>query len=117
MKFKFSIVMAVYNASQWINEAIDSVINQTIGFENIELILVDDWSIDSSKEICKQYKNEYPDNIKYYYKKNGGQASARNLGLNFLCRKPMILPIPVARPAKSVRPKAKRKFEVSIQLV
>lgn len=84
MKFKFSIVMAVYNASQWINEAIDSVINQTIGFENIELILVDDGSIDSSKEICKQYKNEYPDNIKYYYKKNGGQASARNLGLNYV---------------------------------
>ena len=84
MKFKFSIVMAVYNASQWINEAIDSVINQTIGFENIELILVDDGSIDSSKEICKQYKNEYPNNIKYYYKKNGGQASARNLGLNYV---------------------------------
>lgn len=82
MKFEFSIVMAVYNGSKWLSEAIDSVINQTINFENnIQLILVDDGSIDNSKQICQKYENHYPNNIKYFYKTNGGQASARNLGL------------------------------------
>ena len=80
--YKFSVVIAIYNTEKYLNEAIDSVINQTIGFEdNIELILVDDGSTDSSGEICKQYQEKYPNNIKYIYQENQGQANARNNGM------------------------------------
>ncbi len=82
--FKFSIVMALYNVEDYLNEAIDSIINQTIGFEdNVQLILVDDGSFDESFEIAQEYKEKYPDNILVFKKENGGQASARNLGLKY----------------------------------
>lgn len=82
--FKFSIIMAVYNVEDYLNEAIDSIINQTIGFEeNVQLILVDDGSIDNSKDIAIHYKEKYPNNVIFLSKENGGQASARNLGLKY----------------------------------
>ena len=82
--FKFSIIMALYNVEDYLKEAIDSIINQTIGFkENVQLILVDDGSFDRSFEIAESYQNKYPDNILAIKKDNGGQASARNLGLNY----------------------------------
>lgn len=78
----FSIVMACYNVENYIAEAIDSIINQTFDFEkNVEIILVDDGSSDTTNEICKRYVELYPENIKYFYKENGGQASARNYGI------------------------------------
>ena len=81
-QFKFSIVMAVYNVENYLNEAIDSIVNQSIGFEeNVQLILVDDGSIDKSKDIAKDYEYKYPNNIIFLSKENAGQASARNLGL------------------------------------
>ena len=80
--FKFSVIMSVYNVEKYISEAIDSLINQTIGFEeNIELIIVDDGSPDNSKEIALKYQEKYPNNIKVLSKSNGGQASAFNLGI------------------------------------
>lgn len=80
-KFKFSIIMAVYNTEKYLTEAIESVINQTIGFNSIELILIDDGSTDASKEICLKYQQKYPNNIKYIYQPNQGQAVARNKGI------------------------------------
>lgn len=78
----FSIVMACYNVENYIEEAIDSVINQSFDFEKyVEIILVDDGSSDSTNEICNSYVESYPNNIKYFFKENGGQASARNLGI------------------------------------
>ena len=82
--FKFSIIMAVYNVEDYLNEAIDSIINQSIGFEeNVQLILVDDGSTDRSKDISRDYEEKYPNNIIFLSKENGGQASARNLGLEY----------------------------------
>lgn len=83
----FSIVMACYNVEDYIKEAIDSVINQNFDFKNVEIILVDDGSVDSTAEICKEYVEKYPQNIKYFYKENGGQASARNLGIKYVSGK------------------------------
>ena len=84
-KFKISVIVPVYNAEDFLEEAIESVINQTIGFkENIQLILINDGSKDNSEKICLKYKNEYPDNITYKYKENGGASSARNLGREFV---------------------------------
>lgn len=86
--FKFSVLMPVYNVEKYLNEAIDSIINQTIGFEeNIELVIVDDESPDNSKEIALEYQEKYPKNIKVLSKPNGGQASAFNFGLKHLSGK------------------------------
>ncbi|MGL6298350.1 MAG: CDP-glycerol:glycerophosphate glycerophosphotransferase [Methanobacteriaceae archaeon] len=80
----FSIVSAVYNVEDYLEEAIDSVINQTIGFEeNVQLILVNDGSTDNSEKICLKYEKSFPDNIIVISKENGGQATARNKGLEY----------------------------------
>ena len=51
--FKFSIVTAFYNCENYIQESIDSVVNQTLDFkENVQLILIDDGSTDESKTIA-----------------------------------------------------------------
>ena len=74
--------MAVYNVEDYLEEAIDSIINQTLSFEeHIQLILVDDGSSDSSNDIALNYQSKYPNNIVVISKENGGVASARNLGL------------------------------------
>ena len=80
--FKFSVIMPIYNVEKYLSEAIDSIINQSIGFEeNMELVIVDDGSPDNSKDIALKYQEKYPNNIKVLSKLNGGQASAFNLGL------------------------------------
>lgn len=77
MEYIFSIVIPIYNSELWLKDCIESVINQSIGFKNIQLILVDDGSDDNSLKICEDYKNNY-NNIDLIVKKNGGVASARN---------------------------------------
>ena len=84
-KFKFSVIMAVYNVEDYIDEAIQSILCQTIGFkENIQIILSNDGSTDKSGEICDKYKAMYPDNIVVIHKANGGPGSARNAALPFI---------------------------------
>ncbi len=81
-QYKFSIVMAIYNMEDYLENTIQCLINQTIGFKkNVQLVMVNDGSADSSHEICEKYKNRYPDNIIYINKENGGVSSARNAGL------------------------------------
>ena len=81
MNYKFSVVMAVYNVEQFVEASIQSLISQDIGFENIQLILVDDGSKDSSGQICDRYAEKYPDNIVVIHQENAGVARARNAGL------------------------------------
>ena len=76
---KISVIMPVYNAEKFINEAIDSVLNQT--YKNLEIILVDDGSKDSSGKICDEYK-EKDNRIIVIHKENGSSSSARNAGLD-----------------------------------
>lgn len=73
-----SVIVPVYNVEKYLRQCIDSVIQQHI--EDMELILVDDGSIDSSPQICDDYANKY-NSIKVIHKTNGGASSARNLGL------------------------------------
>lgn len=81
-KFKFSIVMSVYNVEEFIDEAVKSIISQDIGFlKNVQIIMVNDGSSDKSGEICDYYAKRYPNNIKVIHKENGGLSSARNEGL------------------------------------
>ena len=84
-KFKFSIVIPIYNVEKYLEETIESVINQTIGFEeNIQIILVNDGSTDKSEEICLKYKEKHPKNIVYIKQENGGVSSARNKGIKYI---------------------------------
>lgn len=70
-----SILMPVYNAEKWINESIQSVLNQT--YSNWELIIVDDGSVDNSFEIAKIYK-EKDTRVIIYKQDNFGACAARN---------------------------------------
>ena len=82
--FKFSIVIAVYNVEPFLEETIESLINQTLDFvTNVQVILVNDGSTDRSGEICDKYKERYPENIVCVHKKNEGVSSARNVGLKY----------------------------------
>jgi glycosyltransferase involved in cell wall biosynthesis/predicted RNA methylase len=70
-----SIVIPTYNRDEFISEAINSALNQT--YTNVEVIVVDDGSKDSTREIVAKYGNR----VRYYYKENGGIGSALNLGI------------------------------------
>ncbi len=70
-----SIVIPVYNAQDYLHECIDSALSQT--YDKTEIIIVDDGSTDNSPNILKKYENK----IKIITKKNGGTASALNLGI------------------------------------
>ena len=76
-----SVIMPVYNAEQFLTRSVLSIMNQTYG--NVELICVDDGSIDSSLRILNKIKGDYPLNrMKIISQKNFGPAAARNKGLD-----------------------------------
>ena len=73
-----SIIVPLYNAEKYLSECVDSILKQT--YKDIELILVDDGSTDSSLSICKNYQIA-DHRVKVITKKNGGQMSAWILGV------------------------------------
>lgn len=75
---KVSVIVPVYNQEKYLDECIESIINQS--YNNLEIILVDDGSTDNSLEICKKYKKQ-DKRIKLIHKENGGLSSSRNAGL------------------------------------
>ena len=76
---KISVIVPVYNVEKYLVKCLDSLVNQTL--DNIEIIVVNDGSPDNSQKIIDKYVMKYPKLIKAYIKENGGQGSARNLGL------------------------------------
>lgn len=83
--FNYTVVSAVYNVEKYLDEYFESLVNQSINFKkHIHLILVDDGSTDGSASIIKKWQKKFPKNIHYYYKENGGQGSARKLGLQYV---------------------------------
>ncbi|MCX2683662.1 CDP-glycerol glycerophosphotransferase family protein [Campylobacter sp. MIT 21-1685] len=83
--YYFIIISPVYNVEKYLKDYFESFIHQRLDFKNnIHLICIDDGSTDNSSSIIKRYQKKFPDNISYIYKTNGGQASARNLGLKLL---------------------------------
>jgi len=78
MESLLSIIVPVYNVEKYLGRCIDSIINQT--YRNLQIILVDDGSTDRSGDICEDYAKK-DRRIRVVHKKNGGQATARNIGL------------------------------------
>ena len=76
---KISVIVPIYNVEQYLYQCIDSIIAQT--YTNLEIILVDDGSTDSSGEICDKYAS-VDCRIVVIHKKNGGLSEARNAGIN-----------------------------------
>lgn len=73
---KVSIIIPVYNGENFIKDAVESAIGQT--YKNIEVIVVDDGSSDSTRFILEPYMTK----IRYFYKDNGGVSSALNYGIS-----------------------------------
>lgn len=74
-----SVIVPVYNVEKYLQRCIQSLINQS--YKMLEIILIDDGSTDKSGIIC-DYFAEHDPRIKVHHKENGGQGSARNIGLN-----------------------------------
>jgi glycosyltransferase involved in cell wall biosynthesis len=77
--FKISIITPNYNYAHYIEETIESVINQS--YPNIEFIIVDDGSTDDSVNIIGRFADTYPDKITLIKQTNKGQTAAINIGL------------------------------------
>ncbi|MDW5289360.1 glycosyltransferase [Formosa sp. PL04] len=78
MNYLLSIIIPVYNVEVYIEKCISSIINQT--YENLEIIIINDGSSDSSGSICDAFANK-DNRIKVYHITNGGSSIARNYGL------------------------------------
>lgn len=74
---RVSVVVPTYNCGKYLQEALDSILAQTISA--YEIIIVDDGSTDNTKIIVSQYKAE---SIKYFYQENAGVSAARNFGMS-----------------------------------
>lgn len=74
-----SIIVPVYNVEQFLDECIQSLVNQT--YKNLEIILVDDGSLDNSPKMCDEWAAR-DSRIKVMHKKNSGVCDARNAALN-----------------------------------
>lgn len=78
MAEKVSIIVPVFNAEKYLEECINSLVNQT--YKNLEIIIVDDGSTDGSAAICDMWGNK-DSRINVLHKRNEGLSSARNAGL------------------------------------
>lgn len=76
---KFSIIIPVYNVEQYLEQCIQSVLNQT--YQNFEIILIDDGSTDQSGIICDFYYEKYPNQVSVFHRENSGLILARWYGM------------------------------------
>ena len=78
---KLSVIVPVYNVEAYLDKCLDSLVNQTL--EDMEIIVVNDGSPDNSQVIIDRFVKNYPEKVIGLKKENGGQASARNLALQY----------------------------------
>ncbi len=76
---KISVIVPVYNVEKYLDNCLESIVNQT--YKNLEIILVDDGSPDSCPQMCDAWA-EKDERIKVIHKQNGGVSTARNAGLD-----------------------------------
>lgn len=78
---KVSVIVPVYNVEKYIEECLNSLVNQTL--EEIEIIIVNDGTKDDSMKIVKKFQERYPKKIVCLEKDNGGLSDARNYGISY----------------------------------
>jgi len=79
-KKKISLIIPMYNVEEYLEECLNSVVNQDFGVDNIEVILIDDESTDNTVDVAKKYVDKYGFNL-IINSKNSGQAISRNKGI------------------------------------
>ena len=72
--YKISIILATFNVEKYIKRCFDSLLAQTIGFSNIQIIFVDDCSTDNSCKIIDKYAKDYENVISIHLHTNSGAA-------------------------------------------
>src|SRR5690606_6896683 len=77
---KVSVIIPVYNAEKYLKRCLESFINSLIDELEVEIILANNGSSDTSLDICRDFKTKY-DYIKIFDQENKGPSAARNLGL------------------------------------
>ena len=82
-EFLFSVIISIYNTGRYLNDSIGSILKQTFNPAKIQIILVNDGSIDETEEICLKYKEKYKENIVYVKLEHGGVSRARNFGIQY----------------------------------
>lgn len=80
-EIRVSVIIPVYNVEKYIRKCLDSIVDQMISKEELQVILINDGSTDNSADICAEYCEKY-DYFELYNIENGGQARARNIGLD-----------------------------------
>ncbi|MBU9706508.1 glycosyltransferase [Paenibacillus sp. AK121] len=82
MNYKLSIIIPLYNAENFIRVAFASILNQTFGFQNLEIIMVNDASKDSTKEIINELASLYSNVVALHLNESSGAAGRpRNVGM------------------------------------
>ena len=76
---KVSIIIPAYNVQDYIGTCLDSLVNQTL--PDLELIIINDGSVDNTKAVIEAYRAKYPNMIKAFHVENSGAAAARNVCL------------------------------------
>lgn len=74
-----SVIVPIYNVEKYLSKSLDSIIAAKI--DDMEILLINDGSTDSSDQIAKEYASNYPDLIRYIYQTNHGLGNVRNVGL------------------------------------
>ncbi|MCL2106102.1 MAG: bifunctional glycosyltransferase family 2 protein/CDP-glycerol:glycerophosphate glycerophosphotransferase [Oscillospiraceae bacterium] len=77
---KITVIVPVYNVEQYLPDCLDSLANQTLPKEDMEVLLINDGSPDGSGAICERYAARY-EWIRYFFKENEGLSATRNYGL------------------------------------
>ncbi len=84
MSYELSVIIPVYNVEKYIEECLDSVVNQSLGIDNIEVIIVNDATPDNSMDKIKKYLEKYPSFKVVTNKTNKGLGESRNIGLKYV---------------------------------
>ena len=79
-EFDISVIVPVYNAEEYIDACVDSIIKQNNQKIKVEILLIDDGSLDRSGEICCKLENQYSC-VRYIRKENTGVSDTRNTGI------------------------------------
>ena len=79
-KYRISVIVPIYNMEKYLESCIESLIKQTISKDDLEVLLINDGSVDNSEAICKKYTEKYSF-LKLFSKENEGLSKTRNFGI------------------------------------